>query len=123
LFLLVGGVFAHAPAPGYPPGVVPGAPTVHGTIHTVAAYVLFLALACGCFVLARRFAVEPRWRGWATYSVITGILILVFFALFPTTFGSGLPAGLFERVSALAHAVWSCLLVAALLFCRPRDTA
>ncbi len=122
LCLMVVGVFSQDPAPGYPTGVIPGAPTVHGTIHTVAAYVVFLALACGCFVLARRFAVEPRWRGWATYSVITGILILVFFALFPTTFGSRLPAGLFERVSALAHALWSCLLVAALLFHRPRDS-
>ena len=118
LCLMVVGFFSPDLAPGYPPGVVPIAPTVHGTIHLVAAYVVFPALACGCFVLARRFAVEPRWRGWATYSVITGILILVFIALFPTTFGSGLPAGLFELVSALAHAVWSCLLVAALLFQR-----
>lgn len=115
LCMVVVGFFSQDPGPGYPPGTVPGAPTVHGTIHTVAAYVIFLALAGGCFVLASRFAVEPRWRGFAAYSVITGVVILVFFALFPITYGSG-PAGLFERVSALAHALWSCLLVAALLY-------
>jgi hypothetical protein len=101
---------------GLPPGAVPGAPTIHGTIHTVAAYTIFFALAAGCFVLASRFATAPNWRGWATYSVVTGVVILVFFALFPATYGSGPPAGLFERVSALAHALWSCLIVAALLF-------
>jgi hypothetical membrane protein len=115
LCMIVVGFFSQDPGPGYPPGAVPGAATIHGTIHTVAAYTIFFALAAGCFVLASRFAVEPHWRGWATYSVITGIVILVFFALFPATYGSGPPAGLFERVSALAHALWSCLIVAALL--------
>jgi hypothetical membrane protein len=114
LCLIVVGFFSQDPAPGYPPGAVPAAPSVHGTVHTVAAYVLFLALACGCIVFARRFAIESQWRGWATYSLVTGILILVFFALFLNTFGSALPAGLFERVSALAHALWSCALVATL---------
>lgn len=120
LGLIVLGFFSLDPLPGYPPGAVSTAPTVRGTIHGDVARVFILFLACGCFFFARRFAVEPGWRGWTTYSVMTGVLILVFFALFLNTFGSGLPAGLFERVSALAHALWSCLLVAALLFKRRR---
>ncbi|HLJ80934.1 MAG TPA: DUF998 domain-containing protein [Ktedonobacterales bacterium] len=115
LCLIVVGVFSQDPLPGYPPGAVPTAPTVHGTIHADVAYVLFVALAVGCFVLARRFTVEPYWgRRWARYSVITGVIILLLFVLFIATIGTELPSGLYERESALAHALWSCLIVAAL---------
>jgi hypothetical protein len=120
LCLIVVGFFSQDPAPGYPPGAIPSAPTLHGTIHIFVAYTLFFALAAGCFVLARRVAVEPPWRGWAAYSVISGVLILVFFAAFLNTFGTGLPAGLFERVSAWAHALWSCLLAAKILLLQRR---
>ena len=87
--------------------------SLHGTLHIVFAYVIILSLACGCFALARRFAIEPRWRGWAVYSVLSGVLILVFFALFLYT---GLIPGFVERLSAGSHALWSFLLVATLFF-------
>jgi uncharacterized membrane protein len=116
LSLIGAGVFSLDPNPGYPPGAVLTAPTVHGTLHVVFAYIVILALAGGCFVFARRFAREPRWRGWAAYSVITGVLILVFFWLFLNSASTGLPGGLVERLSAEAHSLWSFLLTAALLF-------
>lgn len=119
LCMSVVGFFSQDPLPGYPPGAVPTAPTVHGTLHADTAYVLFVALAVGCFVLARRFAVESRWgRRWARYSVITGVFILLLFVLFIGTIGTALPSGLYERESAVAHALWSCLIVAALLIKR-----
>lgn len=114
--LIVLGFFSMDPLPGYPPGAVLTASTVHGTLHSVFADVVILSLACGCFVFARRFAIESRWRGWATYSVMTGVLILVFFWLFVHTAATGLPAGLFERESAGAHSLWSFLLVVTLFF-------
>ncbi len=115
LGLIGAGIFPPDPLPGYPPGVVPTAPTLHGTIHTVCAFAIILFLACGCLVLARRFAVESSWRGWAVYSVITGVLILVFFMLF-VAYSTAPAAGLVERVSAGSHALWSCLLLVALFF-------
>lgn len=75
-----------------------------------------MSLALGCFVFAARIAAEPRWGGWAIYSRLTGVVILVFFGLFLDTFGKGLPAGLFERVSAMSHALWVCVLAGTIMF-------
>ena len=99
--LLVGlygtGVFAAGllvadPALGFPPGTPDGPPTqftLHGILHFVAAGIGFLSLIAGCFVFARRFAAVGR-RGWAAYSVATGI---VFFAGFAgVASGSATPA-------------------------------
>ncbi len=113
--MIMVGFFSQDPA-GYPTGAVPGIQTMHGTIHTVAAYIIFFALTAGCFVLAGRFAVEPGWQRWTKYSVVTGILILAFFVQFIALSGIGGPGGAFERVSALAHAVWSILIVVVLLY-------
>lgn len=112
LGLIGAGFFSLDPNPGYPPGAVLTAPTLHNTLHAVFAYEIILTLACGCFILARRFAVEDRWSGWRVYSVITGVLILVFFTLF--VLGES-PGGLIERLSTLSHALWLCLLTAVFL--------
>jgi len=116
LGLIVDGFFSQDPAPGYPPGAVLTDPTLHGIIHNLAAGPSITALALTCFVFARRFAVEPRWRGWATYSVITGLLTIVFIAAFGMVGAHGGLAGLYERLATGAHSLWSLLLVARLLF-------
>ncbi len=119
LGLIVAGFFPMDPFPGYPPGVVLTAPTVHGTIHTVGAYVIIVAFANGCAVLAYLFARELRWRGWAVYSALTCVFIYVFWIAFVTG-SAGPAAGFVERLSAGSHALWSCLLVVTLFFRRRR---
>ncbi len=119
LGLIVAGFFSIDPFPGYPPGVVLTAPTMHGTIHTVSAWVIIIAFANGCSVLAYHFARELRWRGWALYSALTCVLIYVFWILFVTG-SAGPAAGFVERLSAGSHALWSCLLVVTLFFRRRR---
>lgn len=119
LGLIMAGFFSMDPFPGYPPGVVLTATTLHGTIHTVCAYVITFAFANGCAVLAYLFAREFRWRGWAMYSVLTCVCIYVFWIAFVV--GSAGPvAGLVERLSAGSHALWSCLLLVTLFFRRRR---
>jgi hypothetical protein len=100
LGLIVDGFFSQDPAPGYPKGAVLTAPTLHGEIHLIFAFVCITAMAVGFFVLAWRFAKEPGWRGWALYSVITGLLTIILIA----TFGAASAqhsemAGLFERLA------------------------
>lgn len=73
LSLILVGIFSQDPVPGYPPDAVMTAPTFHAVIHVVFSFVAITSLAFSAFVIARRFAVEPRWRGWASYSVITGL--------------------------------------------------
>lgn len=116
LGLIVDGFFSQDPVPGFPPGAIITAPTLHGTIHSLFAIVSISGLAFGCFAFARRFAVEPRWRGWATFSVIVGLLTIVFITLFGASGAHGGIAGLYERVATGVHSVWSLLLVGGLLF-------
>jgi hypothetical protein len=119
LCLIGAGVFSMDPFPGYPPGAIMTAPTMHGTLHTVFAFMLIIAFAVGCMILARPLAHDLRWRWWAVYSVLTGVLILVFWLLF-VTYSTTPVAGFIERLSAGSHALWSCLLVVT-LFARRRQ--
>lgn len=56
------------PAPGQAPQM-----SATGAMHMVAFLVSFLSLIAACFVLARRFSAVGK-RGWALYSVATGLL-------------------------------------------------
>lgn len=117
--LIVDGFFSQDPAIGYPVGAVVGAPTTHGIIHNLFAFATITALALSSFVLARRFAAEPRWRGWVLPTALTGMLTIVFIALFGATKGHmGVPAGLFERLSTGVNSVLGIAIIARLLLDR-----
>ncbi len=80
-FGLIGaGFFTADPAFGFPPGTLANAHTIswHGLLHFITAAIGFLALIAACIVIARRFASQGL-KGWAIYSVVSGLL---FFAAF-----------------------------------------
>ena len=125
LCLIGVGVFSMDPFPGYPPGVTLTSSTVHGTLHSSLAWVLIITLALGCFAFAQYARVLLHWRGWFVYSLITGMLILIFWGAFVQgangTIAGLVPlTGLTERLSAGSHALWMCLLVVTLFFRRRR---
>ena len=77
-----------------------------GAIHGANAPLAFGSLTLAIFVLARRFASDPAWRGWALYSLITEILLVGFFiaclvvaVLDEKGILQGSPAGLLERIA------------------------
>jgi hypothetical membrane protein len=78
--LIGAGFFTADPAFGFPPGTEASAHAIswHGFLHIITAGIGFLALIAACFVLASRFA-SRRQRGWAAYSLATGV---IFFAAF-----------------------------------------
>lgn len=80
LGLVGAGIFIADPARGFPPGTPADAHSVswHGLMHLVSGGIGFIGLIAACMVFARRFAGLGE-RGWATYSVATGVL---FFAAF-----------------------------------------
>jgi hypothetical protein len=80
LSLIGAGLFVADPAFGFPPGTPADANTVttSGILHFVSGGIGFLALIAACFVYAWRFAGLGQ-RGWATFSLLTGI---IFFAAF-----------------------------------------
>ena len=67
-------------------------------------------------MLARRFAGDPAWRGWAPYSVVTGVLVAVsFVASLATAPLPGAPSGLLQRLAIVAGWGWIALLATRLL--------
>jgi hypothetical membrane protein len=74
--LAAAGVFVADPAFGFPPGTpdaIPTQQTWHSMLHGVAAIVSFTFLVAACFTLGWRFARQREW-GWATFSVVAGIV-------------------------------------------------
>ena len=111
LCLIGAGLFVTDPLLGYPPGA-PSTPTLHGVVHIFLSLVAFIALPAACFVLARRFAGDPAWHGWAFYSLATGILVIVFFIITDVvaSLDPNGPAGLFQRLSIIIGWGWIALL-------------
>jgi len=115
LGLITDGLFAQDPAHGYPVGVVAAAtPTLHGTVHQLAAVVAITALAASSVVFAARFARAPGWRAWTPVAAAAGVLTIVFIAAFGATLAHG-PAGLFERLAGGTQSLFSLAVVARLI--------
>jgi hypothetical protein len=119
LGLVIAGVFVIDPGQGYPPGAPANGTlqTWHGWVHGINGLLLFtVVLPAACFVLARRFAADPQHRRWATYSRLTGALILVI-ALpintivvpFAEYFGLPVVDGLIQRVEITLGWAWIAL--------------
>jgi hypothetical membrane protein len=119
--LIVAGIFVTDPAFGYPPGT-PDGPALHSTVHGalhffVGGLAFFFGLTASCFVFARRFAGDPRWKGWAAASGAAGLLMLGFFiayAIVAATMHDG-PAGLLERISIATGTIWMAVFALRLL--------
>ncbi len=123
LSLIIAGLFVTDPSLGYyPPGTSSSTQTLHGMIHGLNAPLAFGSLAIAIFVLARRFARDPAWRGWALYSLVTGIIFLgSFFACLIVAIldQKGIllnsPTGLLERIAIIVGWGWITLLSMRLL--------
>jgi hypothetical membrane protein len=111
LCLVGAGLFVTDPLLGYPSGA-PATKSVHGALHVLLSLVAFASLTAACFVLARRFADDPAWRGWALYSVATGILVVLFFVAADVAASPdpSAPAGLLQRISIITGWGWIALL-------------
>lgn len=113
--LILAGFFVTDPAFGYPVrSPVHLTESLHGTIHNLAALTVFLTLPAICFVMGRRFALDPAWRTWSVVSKIAGSLILVFFVWFSSSVsasadalsGEAVHAGLLERITSMIGCLW-----------------
>ena len=115
--LIIDGIFAQDPGMGYPPGTAAvTAASTHGLLHNIGLGLAATTLSARCFVLARRFAREPRWRGWATYSIITGLLFIALLAAFGMANGTpSAPAGLFEKLATIQASIYTIALCTRLL--------
>jgi hypothetical membrane protein len=111
--LLIAGAFPWREVEG--DFVVPAAHLLGG------ALLAFLGTGSGFIVVSRRMAADPRWRGVATYALLSGIAIVVLFVVtFALVIPPGAPlnswGGLVQRVTL---AVWfPCTMVLAIKLLR-----
>jgi hypothetical membrane protein len=97
---------------GYSPGAqVSTTSTLHGSLHIVAATVMIISLVAACCVLARYFLGNPNWKWWAAYSLVTAIVVIVFYAASQSNASRlpGSPAGLLQRIAIIAGWLWMAL--------------
>jgi len=96
--------------------MVDGVPTETAP-HVVGAIMAFAGTGLGLIVFSRRMAADPGWRDLASYTMYTGVAVLVLFVMvgfFAIDDGALLHswAGLLQRV--LCAAWFTCLIVLAL---------
>jgi hypothetical protein len=79
--------------------------SLSGFIHDSFGAPVFLGLPIACLMFNRRFAKQGK-KGWAIYSALSGIVMLIFFILADFGFfqvpGFADIAGLLQRVSITA---------------------
>jgi hypothetical membrane protein len=115
LGLFGAGIFTSDPVFGYPQSapLVLAQFTTHGHLHDLFSILLFLGLPTANFVFTYRFARKGVW-GWAVYSILTGIGMLVTFVLAGKGFlqspGYVEIAGVYQRLSIAIGMVWIALL-------------
>jgi len=115
LGLIGAGIFTTDAVYGYPEDkpLVLAQYTIHGHLHDLFSILVFACLPSACFVFRRRFIATGE-QGWATYSGISGIAMIVFFTLTSMGFKQ-LPgfadfAGVFQRLTITIGWVWITLL-------------
>lgn len=113
--LLVAGIFSTDPGLGYPVGA-PQVHTTHGMVHGLAGLAAFSLLPAAAFVMAWHFAANPSERGWAAYSVLVGLTLIVMFVASTTASamdGSGrwvnAPTGFLQRIAIIAGWTWMAM--------------
>jgi hypothetical protein len=118
---LLAAAFPIDPGLGYPPGTS-ARHSLAGLVHGLVITVTFGCLSAACFVMARRFAGDPAWRGWARYSTVTGLVVAT--GYLATSVLTGLdqagvlpnaPGGVVQRAMLVAGFGWIVLLAARLL--------
>jgi hypothetical protein len=114
------GLFVTDPMNGYPLGTpaVPMPATMSGTLHNTLSMFVFVGMPAACFVFTRRFFVRHK-HGWAIYTLLSGLAIVLMFGLTSKGFQQGARlvdvAGLFQRITLTIGWLWLTLLAFHLL--------
>lgn len=109
LSMVVAAIFKADPALGFPVGTPegPGPVSTAGLIHLAAGGIGFTCIAAACFVLARRYASEGR-RGFAAYSIVTGVAFLTAFTAMAAS-GGNVIANLVFTAAVILVFSWTTL--------------
>lgn len=117
--LIGAGCFTADPGLGFPPGTPASGMSWHGLLHLIISSLSFLALVAGCFVFARRFLAQ-RQPGWVTYTLVSGVIAFVAFAVLAS--GQLWMTSIFVFAMLNAY-VWCSVMAARLLTEQPHVSA
>jgi hypothetical protein len=92
-------------------GVMGAGIFIHEPLHLICDLIAFNSALFVLFLFAWRFSGDSRWTGWASYTIVTGLLMMAFLAAFGIALHLGGPAGAFEKLATLTRALWSAALV------------
>ena len=103
--LILSGIFSWHMVDGVPRETLP---------HVIAAIIVFIGTGLGLMSLSRRLAADPQWRDLATYTMASGIAVVVLFMMTALlAIGEGTPlhpwVGLLQRVVC---GVWFACIIA-----------
>jgi hypothetical membrane protein len=80
--------------------------------HTYISVLTFVTLPISFLLFSGRFSGDPRWRGWATYTNMATLLMLLFFIIFWFARINQRPyAGIYERLIIVVRLVWIVVFV------------
>jgi hypothetical membrane protein len=80
--------------------------TLHGTIHFVTSITVFLLFPIFCIILSHSLRRHLCHKWLALYTLLTGVLALLFLATHVIPVLDVIPSGLFERIIASLDLLW-----------------
>jgi hypothetical membrane protein len=84
--------------------------------HTYISVLTFVTLPISFLLFSGRFSSDPRWRGWATYTNMATLLMLLFLIIFWFARINERPyAGIYERMIVVVRLLWMVVFVLKLL--------
>lgn len=113
--LIGSGIFSTDPVFGYPEDkpFITEQFSIHGNLHILFSLLVFFCLPAACFLFRKRFVEAGQYR-WAAYSRLTGITMIVTFAIAGIGFMQILWfadfGGVFQRISIIAGWAWLTLI-------------
>ena len=89
---------------------------IHEPVHSSLLILSFVSVLASFVLFAIRFAGDPRWKGWATYTILSTVLMLLAFARFAYCHYNDYPyAGIFERLVVVVRLAWVIFFIIKLL--------
>ena len=85
---------------------------INEPIHTYISIFTFVTLPISFLLFSGRFSGDRRWRGWATYTNMATLLMLLFFLIFWFARINDRPyAGIYERMIIVTRLLWIVVFV------------
>jgi nicotinamide riboside transporter PnuC len=89
---------------------------IYPPVHPLMSALTFISLIITFSLMARRFAGDSRWKGWAACTIFTIVLMLILVAVFINAQSRNATyAGVFERIIILARLFWSIFFISKML--------